>query len=118
MSIGFELRVGGATWIQCRPLTDSWQSRTETGFRGWKLAARTGLHETLIRKARRISRGRGNAGQANSLSHYLTDVVLLPVQGRVRLDDDVLVRGLLEFVDQHGFASLQSFGDFRMHAQG
>src|SRR5882724_6134581 len=43
----FELRVGGATWIQCRPLTDSWQSRTETGFRGWKLAARTGRHNNL-----------------------------------------------------------------------
>jgi len=39
------------------------------------------------------------------------------VQGRVGLDDDVLVRGLLQFVDQHGFASLQSFGDFGMHTQ-
>jgi len=28
------------------------------------------------------------------------------------------VRGLLEFVDQHGFASLQSFGDFRMQRAG
>src|SRR5256885_3658319 len=44
------------------------------------------------------------------------DVVLLPVQGGVGLDDDVLVRGLLEFVDEHGLAGLQGFGDFRIHA--
>ncbi len=29
----------------------------------------------------------------------------------------MLVRGLLEFVDQHGLARLQRLGDFRMHAQ-
>src|SRR5256885_1443289 len=46
------------------------------------------------------------------------DVVLLPVQGGVGLDDDVLVRGLLEFVDEHGLAGLQGFGDFRIHANG
>ena len=33
-----------------------------------------------------------------------------------RMDDDVLVRGLLEFVDQHGLARLQRFGDLRMDA--
>src|SRR6266446_6692062 len=37
------------------------------------------------------------------------DVVLLPMQGGVGLDNDVLVRGLLELVDEHGFAGLQSF---------
>ena len=52
-----------------------------------------------------------------SLSCHLADVVLLPVQGGVRLNDDVLVRGLLEFVDEHGLARLQCFGDFRVHAQ-
>jgi hypothetical protein len=34
----------------------------------------------------------------------LVDVVLLPVEGGVGLDDDVFVGGLLEFVDEHGFA--------------
>src|SRR6266849_4313232 len=43
------------------------------------------------------------------------DVVLLPVQGGVGLDDDVFVRSLLEFVNEHGLAGLQSFGDFRIH---
>lgn len=46
----------------------------------------------------------------------LVDVVLLPVKGGVGLDDDVFVRGLLEFVDEHGLAGLESFGDFRVHA--
>src|SRR6266403_5506013 len=46
----------------------------------------------------------------------LVDVVLLPVKGGVGLDDDVLVRSLLEFVDQHGLAGLQGFCDFRIHA--
>src|SRR5205823_14610625 len=48
----------------------------------------------------------------------LVDVVLLPMEGGVGLDDDVLVRGLLEFVDEHGLAGLQSLGDFRIHADG
>src|SRR6266849_11033127 len=44
------------------------------------------------------------------------DVVLLPVQCGVGLDDDVFVQSLLEFVDEHGLAGLQGFGDFRVHA--
>jgi hypothetical protein len=32
------------------------------------------------------------------------DVVLLPVEGGVGLDDDVFVRVLFEFVHQHGLA--------------
>src|SRR5258708_3111247 len=51
-----------------------------------------------------------------SAKSRLVDVVLLPVKGGVGLDDDVLVRGLLEFVDEHGLAGLQCFGDFRIHA--
>src|SRR5712692_12119418 len=46
------------------------------------------------------------------------DVVLLPVQGGVGLDDDVFVRSLLEFVDEHGLAGLQGFGDLGIHADG
>src|SRR5205823_4035714 len=52
------------------------------------------------------------------LQKALVDVVLLPVQRGVGLDDDVLVRGLLEFVDEHGLAGLQSLGDFGIHADG
>src|SRR5438445_4916719 len=48
---------------------------------------------------------------------WLIDVVLLPVEGGVGLDDDVFVRGLLELVDEHGFAGLKRFGNFRMHAK-
>src|SRR5260370_968886 len=46
----------------------------------------------------------------------LVDVVLLPVERGVGLDDDVFVRGLLEFIDEHGLAGLQGFGDFGIHA--
>src|SRR5207302_377831 len=46
----------------------------------------------------------------------LVDVVLLPVQRGIGLDDDVLVRGLLELVDEHGLAGLQRFGDFGINA--
>src|SRR5437588_11013818 len=49
--------------------------------------------------------------------HYLVDVVLLPVEGSIGLDDDVFVRVLLEFVDEHGLAWLERFGNFRMHAK-
>jgi hypothetical protein len=48
----------------------------------------------------------------------LIDVVLLPMEGGVGLDDHVFVGGLLEFVDEHGFARLQGFGDFGVDAQG
>src|SRR5579859_5715408 len=47
----------------------------------------------------------------------LIDVVLLPVEGGVGLNDDVLVRVLLELVNQHGFARLERLGDFRMDAE-
>src|SRR6266478_2506991 len=57
-------------------------------------------------------------GVPDSKEWYSVDVVLLPVKGGVGLDDDVLVRGLLEFVDEHGLASLQSFGNFGIHADG
>src|SRR6266478_1030593 len=45
------------------------------------------------------------------------DVVLLPVEGGVGLDDDVFVGVLLEFFDEHGLASLERLGDFRVHAE-
>src|SRR5947209_1475195 len=48
---------------------------------------------------------------------WLVDVVLLPVEGGVGLDDDVFVRVLLELVDEHGLAGLERFGDFWMHAE-
>ena len=57
---------------------------------------------------------------AKSSSHYrrwLVDIVLLPMEGGVGLDDYVFVRGLLEFVDEHGFARLQRLRDFGMDAQ-
>src|SRR5260370_20544430 len=64
----------------------------------------------------------GRAGDCSpypdSVEPRLVDVVLLPVEGGVRLNDDVLVRGLLEFVDEHGLAGLQGFGDFGIHADG
>ena len=34
------------------------------------------------------------------------NIVLLPVQGGVGLDDDVLMGVLFQFVDEHGLASL------------
>src|SRR6266849_1131118 len=39
------------------------------------------------------------------------------MEGGVGLDDDVFVRVLLEFVDEHGLAGLEGFGDFRVHAE-
>src|SRR5258708_15005186 len=57
-------------------------------------------------------------GVPDSNERYSVDVVLLPMEGGVGLDDDVLVRGLLEFVDEHGLRVLQGFGDFRIHADG
>src|ERR1700720_280797 len=35
----------------------------------------------------------------------------------VGLNDDVFVRGLLEFIHEHGLARLESFGDFRVDAE-
>lgn len=40
------------------------------------------------------------------LAGSLVDVVLLPVQCGVGLDDYVFVGGLLQFIDEHGFAGL------------
>ena len=57
---------------------------------------------------------RRHAGTAESI---LVDVVLLPVEGGVGLDDDVFVGVLLEFVDEHGLAGLERLGDFRVHAE-
>jgi hypothetical protein len=48
----------------------------------------------------------------------LVDVVLLPVQGGVGLDDDVFVRVLFQFVDQNRLARLERFGNFRVDAKG
>src|SRR5438067_428380 len=48
---------------------------------------------------------------------WLIDVVLLPVEGGVGLDNDVFVRVLLEFVDEYGLAGLERLGDFRVHAK-
>src|SRR5713226_6574042 len=55
-------------------------------------------------------------GVPDSNERYSVDVVLLPMEGGIGLDDDVLVRGLLEFVDEHGLTGLQGFGDFGIHA--
>src|SRR6266436_53866 len=40
------------------------------------------------------------------------------MQRCIRLNDDVLMRVLLEFIDQDGLAGLQRFGNFRVHAKG
>src|SRR5579859_551943 len=47
----------------------------------------------------------------------LVDVVLLPVEGGVGLNDDVFVRVLLELIDEHGFARFERFGDFRVDTE-
>src|SRR5216683_1767462 len=56
-------------------------------------------------------------GVPDSDERHSVDVVLLPMEGGVGLDDDVFVRVLLEFVDEHGLAGLEGFGDFRVHAE-
>ena len=40
------------------------------------------------------------------------------MQRRIRLDDDALASGLLEFFDQGGFARLERLGDLWVDAQG
>src|ERR1700730_9856334 len=40
------------------------------------------------------------------LKDHSVDVVLFPVEGGVGLDDDVFVRGLLEFIHEQGLAGL------------
>src|SRR6267143_1549648 len=70
---------------------------------------------TMEYKRRRPGRST-RPGLLVSAKSRLVDVVLLPVKGGVGLDDDVLVRGVAEFVDQHGLAGLQGFCDFRIHA--
>src|SRR5271169_3966412 len=46
------------------------------------------------------------------------DVVLLPVERGIGLNDGALARSLLEFLDERGLAGLEGLGDFWMHAQG
>ena len=45
------------------------------------------------------------------------NVVLLPMQGWIGLDDHAFLGPALEFFDQAGFARFQGFGDFGMDAQ-
>src|SRR4029077_9498045 len=56
----------------------------------------------------------GNSLRMTILVGSSVDVVLLPVEGGVGLDDHVFVGGLLELVDQHGLAGFEGFRDFRM----
>src|SRR6267143_1710347 len=81
-------------------------------FPGRKFKPAAGTMEYKRRRPGRSTR----PGLLVSAKSRLVDVVLLPVKGGVGLDDDVLVRGLLEFVDEHGLAGLQGFCDFRIHA--
>jgi hypothetical protein len=46
----------------------------------------------------------------------LINIVLLPIQRRIRLNDDGLARGVLEVFDQGGLARLQGLGDSRVDA--
>src|SRR5260370_39172400 len=57
-------------------------------------------------------------GAPDSDERHSVDVVLLPMEGGVGLDDDVFVRVLFELVDEHRLAGLLSFGDFGIHADG
>src|SRR6267378_3733865 len=110
---------GGAAWIQSSRAGGGVATRIYVDLRRSKLAAGTGEGtRNCTSRSDDVPRHEcgGYAGQAECLS-YLADVVLLPMQRGVGLDNDVLVRGLLELVDQHGFARLQGFGDFGMHAQ-
>src|SRR5229473_3371145 len=109
---------GGAAWIQSSRAGGGVATRIYVDLRRSKLAAGTGEGTRNCTRRSDVPRHEcgGYAGQAECLS-YLADVVLLPMQRGVGLDDDVLVRGLLELINQHGFACLQSFGDFGMHAQ-
>src|SRR4051812_4108013 len=45
------------------------------------------------------------------------NVVLLPMESGVGLNDYVFVGGLFEFINEHGLARLQRFGDFRVNAK-
>src|SRR5229473_1961193 len=110
---------GGAAWIQSSRAGGGVATRIYVDLRRSKLAAGTGEGtRNCTSRSDDVPRHEcgGYAGQAECLS-YLADVVLLPMQRGVGLDNDVLVRGLLELINQHGFARLQSFGDFGMHAQ-
>src|SRR5260370_14091677 len=49
---------------------------------------------------------------------WLIDVVLLPVEGGIGLNDDVLASVLFEFMSEHGLARRQGFGNLRMDAKG
>src|SRR5579883_2548273 len=45
------------------------------------------------------------------------NVVLLPVESGVGLNDDMLVGVLLEFINEHGLTGIERFGNFRVHAK-
>src|SRR5213082_2626141 len=79
---------------------------------------RLGRSREQCQEGRRVLRPYKPSRRQARVPVLLVDVVLLPMKGGVGLDNDVLVRGLLEFVDEHGLAGLQGFGDFRIHANG
>src|SRR5260370_9323374 len=54
-------------------------------------------------------------GVPDSSERHSIDVVLLPVEGGVGLEDNVFGRVFFEFVDEHGLTGLQSFGVFGVH---
>ncbi len=58
------------------------------------------------------------ADKCNTIDKPSVNVVLLPVEGGVGLDDDVFVSGLLEFVHEHGLAGFESLCDFGMNTEG
>jgi hypothetical protein len=66
---------------------------------------RAGRCKTKTPEALRVRPGVFVSGHRQEcLCYLLIDVVLLPMEGGVGLDDYVFVRGLLEFVDEHGLA--------------
>src|SRR5580693_6303214 len=47
---------------------------------------------------------------------FSIDIVLLPMQRRIRLNNHALLADRFQFFDQRAFARLQRFRNFRMHA--
>ncbi|SRR5258705_8226237 len=96
---GFNLGAWGEA-PQCRSHVELLRS---------KLAVRTGaaqgIRRAVVSRAKTETSEEYRAGLTLPCTFVrLADVVLLPVQCGVGLDDNVFVRGLFEFVDQHGFA--------------
>jgi hypothetical protein len=61
------------------------------------------------------------ANRVDSYSSYIIDlinIVLLPMQRGVGLDDDGFARRVFQIFDQGGLARFQGFGDFGIDAQG